>query len=895
MKRLISLLITSGCCIIINAQIPQGFNYQAIARDASGSSIPNTLLPVRITIQSDSLGGTIFWQELHSSVTSNTYGLITLVVGKGSRITGSAAVFSDINWSLTPKFIQTEIDYNGWKSMGSSKLWSVPYSMVAEELSGSVKKLTVSGETFNMEEALFEVKNKDGQIVFAVYNEGVRIYVEDGDTKGIKGGFAVGGFGSDKAGSQKYLYIDADSIRAYVDTSMVKGIKGGFAVGGFGDGKGTTPLFLAMTPKNYFIGEGSGSKNTTGLYNSIVGYESGLNNTAGGYNAFFGYRSGFGNTSGNSNLFLGYQSGFSNTTGSFNSFVGYKSGYANTTGTMNSFLGSYSGTGNISGSQNTFIGYYAGYLNSIGDFNNFIGFNAGRNNTEGSNNVFLGTDAGYSNTMGKYNIYLGYRSGYNSSAPAGNTFIGYKAGEATTNGSYNVFIGNMAGNANTASNNAFIGNESGMNNTSGSWNAFMGYQAGSLNTTGNSNVFMGNQAGEKNQVTSNNVFIGYLAGQKHISGNNNIYVGSYAGAGGSLTDNSGTENVFLGYNSGRNNTSGRYNTFIGIRAGEGNTTGESNVFISVLSGHKNTSGYGNVLVGDQAGINNTTGYQNVIIGREAGITNSTGNRNIMIGYQAGNAETGSNRLHVGEGSLIYGEMDNDLVRINGDFEVQNASTFKVYKSGNIGVGRVPAYKFDVTGNRIRLSDGTGDWIAMRTDGASDDYLDLSFGGGDLVIQGSVSNEDIIINPSMNKVGIRTWTPQYDLDVNGNIRATGSVYYGGTTAAANGTAYTKPDYVFEGDYQHLSIGEVKEFLQKESHLPWITSALKEKEENGEVVDMTRMAFETLEAAENLQLQIIEMDKQFHLLSELIRNQQKEIDYLKNIVISLTATSKEQNDN
>ncbi|MZP54981.1 MAG: hypothetical protein GT600_06000, partial [Bacteroidales bacterium] len=244
------------------------------------------------------------------------------------------------------------------------------------------------------------------------------------------------------------------------------------------------------------------------------------------------------------------------------------------------------------------------------------------------------------------------------------------------------------------------------------------------------------------------------------------------------------------------------------------------------------------------------------------------------------AETGSDRLHIGQGSLIYGEIDNDMVRINGDFEVNNSSTFKVYKStGRVGIGTAPTYKLDVAGDRIRLVNGT-EWIAMRTDGGTG-YLDLSFGAGSLVIQGSTTNENVIINPSMNKVGIRTWTPQYELDVNGSIRAIGSVYYGGSTTSANGTAYTKPDYVFGNEYSVMKINEVEDYLHLENHLPWVTSAEKEKRENGDATDMTRMAFETLETVENLQMQIIELNKKVTELSELIKTQETEIKVLKQI--------------
>jgi hypothetical protein len=116
--------------------------------------------------------------------------------------------------------------------------------MVAKDVEGPITKLGISGTTSSLEEALFEVKNKDGQTIFAVYNEGVRVYVADG-AKGSKGGFAVGGFGLDKAGSQKYLFVGADSIRAYIsDDPVGKAAKGGFAVGGFNTGKGKSAHFL---------------------------------------------------------------------------------------------------------------------------------------------------------------------------------------------------------------------------------------------------------------------------------------------------------------------------------------------------------------------------------------------------------------------------------------------------------------------------------------------------------------------------------------------------------------------------------------------------------------------------------------------------------------------------
>jgi hypothetical protein len=461
------------------AQIPQGFNYQAIARDVAGNPIINTPLPVRITIQSDSLAGTTFWIEEHSGVTTNNFGLFTLILGKGVKKIGStAATFNDIDWTVTPKFIKTEIDYSGWKTMGSSRLWTVPYSMVAGDLSGALKKLAVTGVTTNMEEALFEVKNKTGQTVFAVYNEGVRVYVDNGIGKGIKGGFAIGGFGTEKAVSQPLFVVDPDSIRAYIDTNTGKAIKGGFAIGGFGTGKLPGEQYLRVTRDStrinvrepakgvkggFAIGGFSAAKGAITPFTSLtpdnyfIGHEAGMSNTTGLYNSFFGYKAGRSNTTGVQNIFIGHRSGFMNTSGQGNLFVGDSSGYQNTSGQLNIFLGAFSGWENTTGYQNINIGYAAGLYNTTGNRNIFVGTAAGEVNTEGSLNVLVGNFAGNRST-GNNNVCIGSRSGLNNSTGFNNVYIGFEAGRNDTTGIYNVFIGHMAGRDETSSHKLYISN-----------------------------------------------------------------------------------------------------------------------------------------------------------------------------------------------------------------------------------------------------------------------------------------------------------------------------------------------------------------------------------------------------------------------------------------------------
>jgi len=496
------------------SQVPQGINYQAVARNSSGLPIMNTTIQVKMGILSDTITPVIVWEELHSKVKTNLTGAFNLVVGTGVWQTGSALSFSDIEWTAGPLFLKVQINYLGtWTYLGSTRLWTVPYAMASGKTVGPVKKLAVEGETDNMEEALFEVKNKVGQTVFAVYNEGVRIYVDNGDAKGAKGGFAVGGFGDSKALSQEYFVVTGDSIRAYIyDDPLVKGAKGGFAVGGFGDSKELTNDYLLISPDsvriyvenrpsgkgakggfavggfgeskastvklmhltrdNYFIGHEAGINNTTGKFNSFIGYQAGKTNINGDYNILIGYQSGYkhlgpsgavGGEDGSFNCYLGYQTGFENLYGGHNTMIGYTSG-KNNTSSNNTFLGSESGSDNTTGYSNTFVGMRAGWKNATGGYNVFLGREAGNNVVNGSWNTFIGMGAGANLLSGHQNVVIGTNAmGENLFAGSGtgssNIIIGFQAGYSAHNSSSNIFIGNQAGYAETGSNLLYINNK----------------------------------------------------------------------------------------------------------------------------------------------------------------------------------------------------------------------------------------------------------------------------------------------------------------------------------------------------------------------------------------------------------------------------------------------------
>ncbi|MGC9470545.1 MAG: hypothetical protein ACP5D1_03265, partial [Bacteroidales bacterium] len=370
MKKTISALILFLAFFMPGiTQAPHGLNYQGVARDASGQVLAEQNITLRISLLQGGETGTLVWEE-SQAVTTNTVGLFNLVIGlEEHRTGGSAPTFADVDWSTPPYFLKVEMDAGqGFADMGASQLLSVPYALYGEDadadpgnelitdfeysentlsitdaggtrtadltplldntdswgkdadsiffLQGNVgigtdvmhSRLAVTGYGTDPEEPLFEVRRADGQTVFAVYNEGIRAYVDDSPVKGSKGGFAVGGFNPSKGVTNEYFRVTPDSVRVYIDESIAKGSKGGFAVGGFNPGKATPTDLMYLNKDNYFIGHESGTS-TTGIYNTFFGYNAGFANTTGSNNIFMGYRAGYSNLGASHNVFLGNEAG----------------------------------------------------------------------------------------------------------------------------------------------------------------------------------------------------------------------------------------------------------------------------------------------------------------------------------------------------------------------------------------------------------------------------------------------------------------------------------------------------------------------------------------------------------------------------------------------------------
>jgi len=267
--------------------------------------------------------------------------------------------------------------------------------------------------------------------------------------------------------------------------------------------------------------------------------------------------------------------------------------------------------------------------------------------TAADGNVIIGDLAGNSLTTQDDNIMIGKRAGESVNSGFGHMFIGALAGEQVTSGGQSAMaIGYVAmRNANPSNYGTAIGREAGRFGDQ-SHGFSLGFQAGYWGAA--YSAYVGSTAG-KNARGQRNVGIGYQA--LNSASNQPPSV-----------ENVGFGTIAIGnqalYNAGALGTG---MISIGYQAGYNSITNGDCIFI-----------------GRGAGFSTTSGNSNILIGTDAGYSAISASGNVFIGYQAGYNETGSNKLYITNSNtaqpLIYGEFDNDLLRINGKLEIGEVSS-----------------------------------------------------------------------------------------------------------------------------------------------------------------------------------------------------------------------------
>jgi len=126
--NLIAILIASSSF----SQVPEGFNYQAVARDANGNVRSNEFIEIRFTLQPGVTAPTT-WIETHS-VKTDEFGVFTAIIGTGTKIGGTASAFKELDFTKGDYWIKVEVkDGANYVQIGNlQNFLSVPYAMVSK-------------------------------------------------------------------------------------------------------------------------------------------------------------------------------------------------------------------------------------------------------------------------------------------------------------------------------------------------------------------------------------------------------------------------------------------------------------------------------------------------------------------------------------------------------------------------------------------------------------------------------------------------------------------------------------------------------------------------------------------------------------------------------------------
>ena len=120
MKKFYAILcLTIASLTQLQAQAPQGFNYQATVRNSAGDLIVNTNVYFKFNVIQGSQTAVPIFTETHY-VPTDDLGQVNLIIGQGTANTG---IFSELDWSLGSYYLGIELNTgNGYVAMGTTHL-----------------------------------------------------------------------------------------------------------------------------------------------------------------------------------------------------------------------------------------------------------------------------------------------------------------------------------------------------------------------------------------------------------------------------------------------------------------------------------------------------------------------------------------------------------------------------------------------------------------------------------------------------------------------------------------------------------------------------------------------------------------------------------------------------
>ena len=208
MKKFLITIFVSFVFVSLFAQ-NNNFSYQAIVRDNNNYLIVNQTIGVKLSLIRDIPNGVSDYVETHA-VPTNANGLMTLMVGNGTVISGS---LSAIDWSNHTYYLKSEIDPVGgtnYSIIGIQVISAVPFAQYAANGNYTeIQVISISNDT------IFLTGGTNSFVKLPVVN----IHIPDSISSYIND---VGYFTSDSIPTNvTYFNNDAGYITSYVDSQQI--------------------------------------------------------------------------------------------------------------------------------------------------------------------------------------------------------------------------------------------------------------------------------------------------------------------------------------------------------------------------------------------------------------------------------------------------------------------------------------------------------------------------------------------------------------------------------------------------------------------------------------------------------------------------------------------------
>ncbi|MBI5540121.1 MAG: hypothetical protein HY951_08685 [Bacteroidia bacterium] len=687
MRKLFFLSIFVMLSMCINAQTPQGFQYQAVIRDASGTAMVNQSVNFQISIISGSVSGTPVYIETHIGST-NAYGIVVLNIGSGTPVTGT---LSAINWESASHFIKVEADPTGGTSyldMGTTQLLSVPYALnslkanqavnadnatnanyatvagTANYVGGTGIDITGSVVTNTAPDQTVSLTQGGSTTISGTYPNFTISSTDNNTTYNAGTGINVTGTTISNTAPDQTITLSQSGA------TTVTGTYPNFTISSTdnnttytaGSGLSLTGTTFVNTAPDQTVTMTSGTGiSVTGSYPSYTVTNSSPNATHTGdvtgsgaltiaNNAVTTSKIADGNVTA---VKLNNMSATNGQVLKFNGTNWAPAIDANTTYTAGAGL-SLSGTlfantapdqtvSLTQGGATTISGTYPNFTISSTDLNS--GTPGGFNKTVQFNNSgSFGGDTAmtWDNANKRLGVGLTNPNGRlvvrgSALAPATEPLFEVKNAAGQTvfvvyPDSVHIYVKDGGAKSNKG---GFA--VSGRNSSKAFTNNFLSvtpdstriFTGDTISGFGVENLGAGASTSYMH-LTPNNYFIGHLSGDAITSGLYNSFVGYQSGK----SNSNGSYNVFMGYQTGFANVAGAYNTFIGYLSGKFNTSSD-NTFLGYKAGMSHQTGGGNVFIGSKAGQNDISGVQNIFIGENSGFSNNNGSYNVSLGFESG--------------------------------------------------------------------------------------------------------------------------------------------------------------------------------------------------------------------------------------------------------------------